>query len=56
MADEKITGRCMRCKDSKEMKDVEISTTKNGARMAKGTCVDCGCKMAKILPKEKPAE
>jgi hypothetical protein len=54
MADEAMTGRCMRCKANKEMKDVEESTMKNGGTMAKGTCVDCGCKMCKILGKKKP--
>lgn len=53
MADEPITGRCMRCKAPKEMKDIEVSTMKNGGKMAKGTCVDCGCKMCKILPRDK---
>jgi len=43
----------MRCKGPKEMTVVEISTMKNGGRMAKGTCNDCGCKMCKILPKEE---
>jgi len=54
MADEEVmTGRCMRCKATKEMKDVEESTMKNGGTMAKGLCVDCGCKMCKILGKKK---
>ena len=56
MADEPMTGRCMRCKASKEMKDVEESTMKNGGTMAKGICVDCGCKMCKILGKKKVEE
>jgi len=42
----------MRCKATKEMKDVEESTMKNGGTMAKGVCVDCGCKMCKILGKK----
>lgn len=56
MADEKMTGRCMKCKGPKEMKDVEVVTTKNGGRMAKGTCVDCGITVCKFLPKEKKDE
>jgi len=50
---DKMEARCMRCKGPKEMTVVEISTMKNGGRMAKGTCNDCGCKMCKILPKEE---
>ncbi len=40
----------MRCKCQKEMADVEEVTMKNGRPAAKGKCVDCGCKMFKILP------
>ena len=56
MGEEKTTGRCMRCKDTREMKDIEVSTMKNGGRMAKGECTTCGCKMCKILPKKKAEE
>lgn len=56
MADEKLEGRCMKCKAPKEMTDVEITTTKTGGKMAKGKCADCGCTVCKFLPKEKPAE
>ncbi len=56
MADEVMTGRCMRCKENKEMKDTEEVTMKNGGTMVKGVCVDCGCKMCKILGKKKKTE
>jgi hypothetical protein len=51
-----LEGRCMRCKESREMKDIKMSQTKRGTFMAKGACVKCGCKMAKILSKEQAAK
>ena len=51
-----LEGRCMRCKTNREMKDYKLEKTKRGTFMAKGTCVKCGCKMAKILSKDQAAE
>lgn len=51
-----LEGRCMRCKENREMKDVSIAPTKRGTFMAKGTCVKCGTKMAKILSKVQAEE
>ena len=48
-----LEGRCMRCKENREMKDFKISPTKRGTFMAKGKCVKCGTNMAKILSKEQ---
>ncbi len=48
-----LEGRCMKCKDSREMKDVKLEKTKRGTYMAKGTCTECGTKMAKILSAEQ---
>jgi hypothetical protein len=48
-----LEGRCMRCKEQREMKDYKLEKTKRGTFMAKGTCVKCGTKMAKILSKEQ---
>ncbi|MGC9309400.1 MAG: DUF5679 domain-containing protein [Candidatus Nanoarchaeia archaeon] len=48
-----VEGRCMKCKAQKEMKDVEIGQTSRGGYIARGKCVDCGTKMAKILSKEQ---
>ncbi|PIT97243.1 hypothetical protein COT77_02650 [Candidatus Berkelbacteria bacterium CG10_big_fil_rev_8_21_14_0_10_41_12] len=56
MSDEPMTARCMRCKENKEMKDIEEVPMKNGGTMAKGVCVDCGCKMCKFLGKKKEKE
>jgi hypothetical protein len=48
-----LEGRCMRCKDNREMKGVKLEKTSRGTFLARGTCVDCGTKMAKILSKEQ---
>ena len=44
-----IQGRCMKCKEQKNMKSPEIVKTARGGFMAKGKCVDCDCGMCKIL-------
>ena len=40
----------MKCKDQREMTEVEKVKMKNGRPAAKGVCAKCGCKMYKILP------
>lgn len=55
MADEKVVGYCVKCRDKREMKDAqEVSMPgKGGERRAmKGKCVVCGTGMYKILPKK----
>lgn len=47
----KVSGHCMRCKKTREMKDVKEVKMKNGMKAAKGLCVKCECKMYKILGK-----
>lgn len=49
--DTKVIGRCMRCKENREMKDIEEVVMKNGMKAAKGKCVVCDCNMYKILGK-----
>ncbi|MBU4473026.1 MAG: DUF5679 domain-containing protein [Candidatus Omnitrophica bacterium] len=44
-------GYCMKCKASKEMKDEQRVTMKNGRQAMKGKCSDCGTGMYKILGK-----
>lgn len=44
-----MQGRCMKCKEQKDMKDAQIVKTARGGFMAKGKCVDCGCGMCKIM-------
>ncbi|MFA5174127.1 MAG: DUF5679 domain-containing protein [Candidatus Pacearchaeota archaeon] len=51
-----LEGRCMRCKENREMKDVKIEPTKRGTFMARGKCVKCNTNMAKILSKEQAAQ
>jgi len=47
-----IKGRCMKCKEQKDMKNPEMHKTSRGGFMAKGKCIDCGCGMCKIMSKE----
>jgi len=42
---------CVRCKTERVMKNTEISKMKNGREAVKGVCVQCGCKMCKIMGK-----
>lgn len=46
-------GYCLRCKEKKQMNEVEIIEMKNGLKRAKGVCHRCGTKISKILPKQK---
>jgi hypothetical protein len=49
------TGRCMKCKQTRDMVDEQIVTMKNGRKAASGKCAVCGTKMFKILGKDDPA-
>lgn len=51
MNDETIIGYCVKCKEKREMKDVQKVEIKPGRPAAKGTCTVCGTGMYKILPK-----
>lgn len=44
-------GYCVKCKEKREMKDVQQVTMKNGRKAAKGKCSKCGTGIYKILPK-----
>jgi hypothetical protein len=46
-----IQGRCMKCKEQKDMKDAQMTITSRGGHMAKGKCADCGCGMCRIMSK-----
>lgn len=46
------TGWCMKCKTSKEIKDAQKVTMKNGRKAIKGKCPDCSTGMYKIMKKE----
>lgn len=45
------TARCMKCRRQIEVKDGFVFDLKNGAKMIKGICPDCGTKVCKILKK-----
>lgn len=47
-----MEGRCMKCREQKQMKDVEMTQTARGGFMAKGKCVTCGTGVCKIMSKE----
>lgn len=51
-----VDGRCMRCKENREMKDAKFEPTARGTIMAKGKCTVCGCGMCKILSKDQAAK
>ena len=44
---------CVKCKKKQEFEVLEIATTKNGRKMAKGECPECGTKMNRFLPNEE---
>ena len=46
-------GYCVKCKKSREMKNEQQVTLKNGRRAAKGKCPECGTSMFRILGKAK---
>ena len=48
-----LKGRCMKCKDQKEMKDIKLSKTKRGTFMAKGKCKSCDTTVCKIMSKDQ---
>jgi len=47
-----MVGYCVKCKEKREMNDVQEVTMKNGRKAAKGKCSTCGTGMYKILPKK----
>ena len=48
-----MEGYCVKCKNKVEMKDAKEVTSKNGRPMMKGTCLDCGTTVCRILPSKK---
>jgi hypothetical protein len=46
-----VLGYCVKCKASRNMTQVQIVTTKNNRKAAKGKCPVCGTTMNKFLPK-----
>lgn len=48
MADVVIQGYCVKCKESREMKDPNPVFTKKGQAATKGTCPVCGTNMFRM--------
>ncbi len=46
-----VQGYCVKCKASRSMTEVQIVTTQNGRKAAKGKCPVCGTTVMKFLPK-----
>lgn len=49
----KYEAYCLRCKEKRIVKNPELVLMKTGMKSIKGICPKCGCKMFKILPKNK---
>jgi hypothetical protein len=49
MTNQEQEGYCMKCRQARKMKNVQIVTTDKGRRMAKGICTVCGTKMTRFL-------
>jgi Zn finger protein HypA/HybF involved in hydrogenase expression len=45
---EMVEGRCMKCREQKEMKNAKQDKMANGRDCVKGECPKCGTKMFKI--------
>ena len=45
-----VVGYCVKCKGSRNMVQVQIVTTQNNRKAAKGKCPVCGTTMNKFLP------
>ena len=48
-----MEGRCMKCKENREMENEEDYEMTNGMMAKKGTCPVCGTKMFKIVGEKK---
>lgn len=48
-----MDGFCVKCRETRAMKDVSYTKTRNGRTMAKGICPVCGSKMNKFLSKDE---
>jgi len=46
-----VQGYCVKCKATRNMVQVQIVTTQNNRKAAKGKCPVCGTTMNKFLPK-----
>ena len=51
--DDQMIGYCVKCKEKREMLEVQMVEIKPGRPAAKGKCSVCSTGMYKILPKAK---
>ncbi|MEK7151059.1 MAG: DUF5679 domain-containing protein [Patescibacteria group bacterium] len=51
-----LIGHCMKCKQKREMKNVDMVEIKPGRPAAKGKCSVCDTGMYKIMSKEQAEE
>ena len=49
------TAFCCKCKRKVSIVNGKTSNTSKGHPMLKGNCKDCGCKVARILPRKAAA-
>ena len=53
---EAIEGFCLKCRESKLMVGILLTTMGNGTPAMRGECPDCGTKIYKLLPKRDRSE
>ena len=49
---EKVTARCMKCKEQKPMSKPKLTKTVKGTNMLKGKCPECDTTMCRIVSKD----
>jgi RNase P subunit RPR2 len=42
-------GYCLKCRSTRQIKNAELQTLKNGRRAVQGTCPQCGTKMYRMV-------
>jgi hypothetical protein len=48
-----VAGRCMKCKENREMKDTKFELNAKGRPQVRGKCTKCGTAMFKFLSTEE---
>ena len=56
MSCDPLEGFCIRCRQTKTMVGILLTTLGNGTPAVRGACPDCGTQMYKLLPKRAPEE
>lgn len=47
-----VQGYCVKCKQKRDLSDLEVVQNARGGYMAKGTCSSCNGKVSRILSKD----